>query len=404
MGFNAIFLNPIHYTGFSGSLYAVKDYYRFNPLFFPGSTEDENKKLFMNFVGQCHKSGMKCIIDLVINHTAKDSELTVQHKDWYVLKEGKIQSPGVWSGNKKVVEWGDLAEIDNKNSPDCEALWQYWKELLNYYTEMGIDGFRCDAAYQVPNELWQVLISHAKDLKKGCLFLAESLGCTIQETVGLVEAGFDYVFNSVKYWDFTEEWALDQHNILFRNSARSISFPESHDTRRVAEEFDKDIRQAKLRYLLTAVFSSGVMIPLGYEFGFTKKTDVKSTTPDDWEAPSYDLQDFILKVNEIKKQYPIFHEDSEIRLISNKFDPVLSLLMIASDQKSKVFIILNKDRNNYKRFFHPHLHALLQSSQIRDISPENVMTEEIPDSMEYWLQPSQIKIFYSSTNDSKEGK
>jgi len=27
MGFNAVYINPFHYPGFSGSLYAVKDYY-----------------------------------------------------------------------------------------------------------------------------------------------------------------------------------------------------------------------------------------------------------------------------------------------------------------------------------------------------------------------------------------
>jgi len=35
MGFNAVYLNPFHYPGFSGSLYAVKDYYRLNPRFRP---------------------------------------------------------------------------------------------------------------------------------------------------------------------------------------------------------------------------------------------------------------------------------------------------------------------------------------------------------------------------------
>ena len=33
MAFNAVYLNPFHYPGFSGSLYAVKDYYRLNPRF-----------------------------------------------------------------------------------------------------------------------------------------------------------------------------------------------------------------------------------------------------------------------------------------------------------------------------------------------------------------------------------
>ena len=33
LGFTAVFVNPFHETGFSGSLYSIKDYFRLNPLF-----------------------------------------------------------------------------------------------------------------------------------------------------------------------------------------------------------------------------------------------------------------------------------------------------------------------------------------------------------------------------------
>ena len=41
MGFNAVYINPFHYPGFSGSLYAVKDYYRLNPRFRGDERADE---------------------------------------------------------------------------------------------------------------------------------------------------------------------------------------------------------------------------------------------------------------------------------------------------------------------------------------------------------------------------
>jgi starch synthase (maltosyl-transferring) len=43
LGFNAVYINPFHYPGFSGSIYAVKDYYRLNPRFRgqePGEDDD----------------------------------------------------------------------------------------------------------------------------------------------------------------------------------------------------------------------------------------------------------------------------------------------------------------------------------------------------------------------------
>ncbi len=36
MGFNWIYVNPINYVGFSGSLYSIKDYFKLNPRFAPG--------------------------------------------------------------------------------------------------------------------------------------------------------------------------------------------------------------------------------------------------------------------------------------------------------------------------------------------------------------------------------
>lgn len=53
MGFNWVFVNPINYPGFSGSLYSVKDYFDFNPLFveqkFRGNTGTADKR--------CDKTG-----------------------------------------------------------------------------------------------------------------------------------------------------------------------------------------------------------------------------------------------------------------------------------------------------------------------------------------------------------
>jgi len=42
MGFNWLYINSIHYPGFSGSLYAVKHHYRINPQFLPSHTKEGN--------------------------------------------------------------------------------------------------------------------------------------------------------------------------------------------------------------------------------------------------------------------------------------------------------------------------------------------------------------------------
>src|SRR6516165_12158547 len=83
MGFNAVYINPFHYPGFSGSLYAVKDYYRLNPRFRCNDQTDDNT-LLSEFTSAAHAHGLLVIMDLVINHTAKDSELVSSRPSWFV--------------------------------------------------------------------------------------------------------------------------------------------------------------------------------------------------------------------------------------------------------------------------------------------------------------------------------
>src|SRR6266699_37698 len=67
MGFNAVYVNPFHYPGFSGSLYAVKDYYRLNPRF-RGNELDDDDALLRRFTDAARAHGLRVIMDLVVNH------------------------------------------------------------------------------------------------------------------------------------------------------------------------------------------------------------------------------------------------------------------------------------------------------------------------------------------------
>ena len=82
MAFNAVYINPFHYPGFSGSLYAVKDYYRLNPRF-RGKAKGPDDALLRGFTEKARGHGLRVIMDLVVNHTAKDSELTASRPGWF---------------------------------------------------------------------------------------------------------------------------------------------------------------------------------------------------------------------------------------------------------------------------------------------------------------------------------
>lgn len=152
MRFNWVFLNPIHQPGGSGSLYAVRDYYRLNPLF-QGESQKLPDELLRGFLQQAEKHGLKVRMDLVVNHTAKDSPLINEHPDWYMRNEdGTVRSPRAAddSAPNHEVIWGDLAEVDFANPKGRQELLNYWKDVVRHYTRLGFPEFRCDAAYKVP--------------------------------------------------------------------------------------------------------------------------------------------------------------------------------------------------------------------------------------------------------------
>ncbi|NIR42417.1 MAG: alpha-amylase, partial [Gemmatimonadetes bacterium] len=109
---------------------------------------------------------------------------------------------------RKVTVWGDLAEIDYTDRPARAEIVDYWKELASYYTAIGFHGFRCDAAYKVPAEVWAEIVSAARATRDDVIFCAETLGCKLEEVTALHDAGFDYLFNSAKWWDFKAPWLL----------------------------------------------------------------------------------------------------------------------------------------------------------------------------------------------------
>ena len=326
MGFNWVYINPIQYPGFSGSLYAVKDFYRLNPLFVPEGAADPEAFL-ADTLATIHDQGLRVMMDLVINHTAKDSDLAKQHPDWFCRDDdGELVSPSAIdpADARNVTVWGDLAEVDNADSEDRDALWAYWTDMALHNLDLGFDGFRCDAAYKVPAPLWRHLIGAARRHKPAVLFAAETLGCRLEEVRELDGVGFDYLFNSAKYWNFDAPWLLQQHK-EFGALAPSIAFAESHDTPRLWAETDGLEQVHKQRYAFTALFSAGLLMPIGFEYGFRRAVDVVQTTPDDWETPNVDLSEFVGRVNGLKGADPVLGQEGRWEVATSLDAPTVVL-------------------------------------------------------------------------------
>jgi starch synthase (maltosyl-transferring) len=395
MGFDWVFFNPIQRLGASRSLYSIADYFRFNEeLLQPGSAASPEDQ-FRPVMDEAHKLGLKVMIDLVINHCAIDAPVTREHLEWFVReKDGRIANASCEHNRQKVV-WKDLAQFDHYHTSDPDGLYGYCLRIVEHLLRLGFDGFRCDAAYQVPRKFWKRLIHDARQRRPDLCFLAETLGCTADQTKETARAGFDYVFNSSKYWNLQDPWLVVQYNLL-RDTTRSISFPESHDTVRLCEEFNGNIEALKQHYLFSALFSSGVMIPIGFEYGFRKPLHVVKTTPADWENTNIDLCGYIAKVNAIKKSYPIFQEESATQILQSPNPNLLLLWKGSTKRPNEALLILNKDPWHHQEFYTDNFRHYVQSgAPLHDVSPEYPL-DYIPEPFHYALRPGQGIVLVTS--------
>jgi glycosidase len=158
---NILWLMPIHpdgqvkKKGSLGSPYAVRDYYAIDPAL---GTKDDLHRL----VQEAHKRQMKVIIDIVANHTAWDSVM-MAHPDFYKKDaQGHITYPH---------DWTDVAWLDYSNP----KLRQYMLDMLVYWIrDFDLDGYRCDAASELPTDFWEQARMALEKVKPDIMLLAEA--------------------------------------------------------------------------------------------------------------------------------------------------------------------------------------------------------------------------------------
>ncbi len=169
LGVEGLWLTPIFLSP-SYHKYDVTDYYQIDPVF---GTEEDLREL----IGLCEERNVKLILDLPINHTGDRNawfrQFRTAHQagntddpyyDWYSwapadsVPAGRTFEPIPGSGDFYECNFtGSMPELNYES----EAVRQ---ELLNvalYYLDMGVDGFRFDAApyvyygdHEVSTEFW----------------------------------------------------------------------------------------------------------------------------------------------------------------------------------------------------------------------------------------------------------
>lgn len=151
-------INPISTTkskGPLGSYYAVSDYTKVNPEF--GTLAD-----FKNLVKKAHDLGIYVILDWVPGHTGWDHHWIKEKSDFYLKNaKGEIIDPIDFRTGKSF-GWTDVADLNYDNMEMREAMRQ---AMVYWVKEVGVDGYRIDQAYAVPQEFYDKTFAALKEVK-----------------------------------------------------------------------------------------------------------------------------------------------------------------------------------------------------------------------------------------------
>lgn len=307
LGVDILWLMPIHpigklcRKGSLGSPYANRDYRSVNPEY--GSMED-----FCALVDAIHAHGMKCMIDVVYNHTSPDSVLWQEHPEFFYRR------PDGGPGNH-VGDWTDIIDLDYQVS----ALWDYQVESLKRWAEL-VDGFRCDVASFVPVEFWLRARREIAALKPGFLWLAESVhrsfsvrfrrrGVYVARDVEAFEAfdleyeydvreAFDDYLNgkgSLKHWTDL----LNFQEFSYPANYNKLRFLENHDTARIAPRV-KD-GQALRNYTAMLYFLKGTtLLYAGQEVASAHTPSLFDADKVQWET-GIDLSSLLSRLYRLKR-------------------------------------------------------------------------------------------------------
>ena len=314
LGADIIWLMPIHpigevqRKGTLGSPYAIRDYRAVNPEY---GTEDD----FRLLVREIHRLGMRCIIDVVYNHTSPDSVLVREHPEWFYCRpDGRF-------GNR-VGDWTDIIDLDYSQP----GLWDYQIETLKYWAQY-VDGFRCDVAPLVPLDFWLRARAEVETVRPGCLWLAESVdpdfitalrgqgfGCLSDSQ--LFQA-FDLCYDYDTYHTFrgclTGQNALadyardvDRQEFIYPDNYVKLRFLENHDQPRAA--FLLPDERALENWTAFSFFQKGAaLVYAGQEAGCVHLPSLFDRDPVDWSGP--DRSESIRRLCGLKK-HPLFADST----------------------------------------------------------------------------------------------
>ena len=341
LGVNMLWIMPIYPIGevkSKNSPYSVKDYKAVAPEY---GTVDDLRML----VESCHERGMGVILDWVANHTAWDNVWLEQHPDWYTQDStgAIIYPPGT--------DWTDVADLNYDNKEMRAAMidaMRFWVDSV------GIDGFRCDVADQVPLDFWVDCINTLRGAAKprNLIMLAE--GANPEN----FKAGFDLNYA----WEFMgaiaqvmkgdarvgKLLAVDKNEYKDLDMGKyKLRFTTNHDEATKASPITQygGVRASMAAFVATTMLHGGMLIYGSQEVGYPETINFFKYVPVNWNANS-ELREEYKKLIAIYNEHPALRSSGKVIPFDDDENNVLCVDRVLNNDNVLVIVNVRNESHN----------------------------------------------------------
>lgn len=294
IGCNALYIGPLFES--VGHGYETTDYKKLDTRL--GTNED-----LTNFVAECHKQGIRVILDGVFNHTGRDffafqdikqNRENSQYKDWYC-------DVNFWGNNSyndgfSYANWGgyDLLVKLNQKNP---AVKDYICDVIRFWvSEFDIDGIRLDAADVMDFEYMKALRNVANEVKPDFWLMGEVIHGDYSRWAndGTLHSVTNYMLHKALYSAhndhnyFEVAHTIKYVNDMVGNNLKLYTFVDNHDVERIYTKLNNKAHFEPVHIMLYTL--PGIpSLYYGSEFGIEGHKDRYS---DDSLRPALNYDDY----------------------------------------------------------------------------------------------------------------
>lgn len=349
LGINGIYMTPI-FKAHSNHKYDTIDYMEIDPQF-------GDKETFKKLVAECHKRGIRVMLDAVFNHSGqyfgpfqdllKNQEKS-KYKDWFHVHEFPVKD--VYPANYDTFGYVESMPKLNTENPEVR---DYFLDVAAYWIEeFDIDGWRLDVANEVDHAFWRAFRKRVKDIKPDLYVLGEIWHDSLPWLEGdqfdavmnypFTLPGLDYIAREkINTVDFASQLAKSYASYTETSNEAAFNLLGSHDTPRVLTECGGDIKKVRLLYALLFSFPGTPCVYYGDEIGMTGGEDPECRKCMEWdeEKQNTSLRAFVQKFIELRKEETAFTH-GKLRIIQPE-DSKSCFHFVRSTENETVHFFIN---------------------------------------------------------------